>query len=414
MKIAVLTHNYPRYPGDFVGNFIEGLCRALAAQGHHIAVLAPFDPAYRRPFIEHHDGGEIELRPYRYVWPSRLHRVGYGRSMKRDLALRFEGYLLSPGLIAAGIVSALAWARRVRPDVLHAHWALPNGFIGAVVSRLTGIPLVVSIPGSDARVADSNPLFRLMARSVFRQASLITANSAELRAAVVPLGASPEKFDMIVYGTEPDRLKPDSAGTVSVRQSLGITSDQTMVLAVGRMVPKKGFDILLRAMADAGLADRPVVSVLIGTGDEWENWQRLGRDLGVAERLRWVGSVRGDRIGEYYNAADLLAMPSVSRPADGLNVCVLDAMSCGKPVVGSAVAGNPLAIADGVTGRIVPEGSPSALATAIADLAMNPELRRRMGAAGRRRIDEELGWPALARRYLEHFERLAGSRGAAL
>jgi glycosyltransferase involved in cell wall biosynthesis len=406
MRIGVLTHNYPRYPGDFVGNFIEALCRELARHGHQLTVLAPFDPAYARPLEERLNGGAIDLQLYRYIWPSRLHRVGYGRSMKRDLALRFEGYLLSPGMMTAGAAATLRWARRARPDVLHAHWALPNGFIGAVVSRLTGVPLVVSIPGSDVRVAGSNALFRRMARFVFQQASVITANSAELREAVVPLGASRAKFDMIVYGTEPHRLKPSAAGTSELRQSLGIGADQTMVLAVGRMVPKKGFDVLLRAIADPRLFDRPVVAVLVGTGDDWERWQQLGRDLAIADRLRWVGSVPADRIAVHYNAADLLAMPSVSKPVDGLNVCVLDAMSCAKPVVASDAAGNPLAVVDGVTGRIVPEGSASGLAAAIAELADNPALRSRMGAAGRRRIDEELGWPVLAQHYLQHFERL--------
>jgi glycosyltransferase involved in cell wall biosynthesis len=409
MRIGVLTHNYPRYPGDFVGNFIEALCRELARQGQDVTVLAPFDTAYDRPYTEVTGAGAVHLRLYRYVWPSRFHRVGYGRSMKSDLALRLEGYLLSPGLLFAGTFDAWRWARRACPDVLHAHWALPNGLIGAVVSRLTGVPLVVSIPGSDAQLAGSNAFFRALAGFVFRQASVITANSEELRQAVLPLGADQAKFDMIAYGTEPDRLKPDAAGVAELRASLKVGPHETLVLAVGRMVPKKGFDVLLRALADPSLRDRPVVTVLVGEGDEWQRWQKLGRELGIADRLRWVGSVPGDRIGLYYNASDLLAMPSVSRPADGLNVCVLDAMSCGKPVVGSDVAGNPLAIVDGVTGTIVPEGDWSALAQAIGRLVDAPAIRAQMGAAGRRRIDEELGWPVLAQRYVRRFQSLTSS-----
>jgi glycosyltransferase involved in cell wall biosynthesis len=113
-----------------------------------------------------------------------------------------------------------------------------------------------------------------------------------------------------------------------------------------------------------------------------------------------------DKISRYYNMADLLAMPSVSRPADGLNVCVLDAMSCGKPVIASEAAGNRLAVIDEQTGLIVPEQDAAALAGAIARLAGDPVLRRQMGAAARRRIEEELGWPQLARRYIQHFQRL--------
>ena len=406
MRITVLTHNYPRFAGDFSGSFVQSLCRAWMERGQQVDVLAPFDTAYNRPLYETSDKGSIDIYPYRYIWPESWHLVGYGRSMKSDLNLRLSGYLLSPFFFAGGILAALHHCQRTRPDVIHAHWALPNGFIGAVVSRRLGIPLVVSIPGSDVQVANSNALFRRMARFTFAQASLITANSDALRDAVLPLGADPDKFEMIVYGVDPARLRPDPTGVVELKAELGIAPGQVMLLAVGRMVAKKGFDILLRALAEAELRDRPVVAVLVGEGDEWSKWQWLAASLGIATRVRWVGNVPYDQIGVYYNACDLLVMPSVTAPADGLNVCVPDAMSCGKPVVGSRAAGNDLAIVDGETGFLVPEGDPSALARAIATLADEPTLRRQMGFLGRLRVESDLGWPVLAQRYLDHFERL--------
>ncbi|MEX1021245.1 MAG: glycosyltransferase, partial [Litorilinea sp.] len=293
----------------------------------------------------------------------------------------------------------------------HAHWALPNGFIAAVVARRLGIPLVVSIPGSDAQVAAQNPLFRAMARFTFRQASLLTANSESLRDAVVALGADPRKFDMIIYGTDPNALTPSHRGTDALRSQLEIPAATPVFLTVGRMVAKKGFDVFLRALAHPRLRDLPPaqqpIAVMVGTGDELANWQQLSRDLGIDARVRWVGVVPNNEIGVYYNMADALVMPSVSKPADGLNVCVLDAMSCARPVVGSTVAGNQLAIAHGETGLIVPEEDVGALADALAQLATNGDLRAQMGAAGRRRIETELGWPHLARRYAAHFARIS-------
>jgi glycosyltransferase involved in cell wall biosynthesis len=401
MYIGVLTHNYPRFAGDFSGTFVEALCNELVGQGQRVTVWAPFDPAYTRRM-----DAPAQVSLYRYAWPARLHRLGYMRTMQADLALRLEAYLLSPALFAAGIRHVLQAARRDRPDVLHAHWVLPNGFIGAVVSRQLGIPLVVSIPGSDAQVANQNPLFRAMARFAFRQAGLLTANSEALQESVTALGAAPEKFDMIIYGVDPQELAPDASGGRALRRELDIDDGDVVVLCVGRMVPKKGFDMLIRALAEDLLQQKPVTVVLIGEGDSKAAWQQVAREVGVAQRLRWVGIVPKDKISRYYNMADLLAMPSVSRPADGLNVCVLDAMSCGKPVVASEAAGNRLAVIDEQTGLIVPEQDAAALAGAIARLAGDPVLRRQMGAAARRRIEEELGWPQLARRYIQHFQRL--------
>ncbi|MBK8046065.1 MAG: glycosyltransferase [Anaerolineales bacterium] len=397
-----MTHNYPRFTGDFSGTFVESLCEELARQSQQVTVWAPYDPAYNRRLT-----GAVDLRLYRYAWSDRRHTLGYMRSMQSDLALKLDAYLLSPALFAAGIRTVLRDAQRTRPAVLHAHWVLPNGFIGAVVSRRLGIPLVVSVPGSGAQVARKNPLFRSMARFAFTQASLLTANSADLRDAVVPLGADLAKFDMIIYGTDPAALRPDTTGVAELRQQLKIPSGDMIGLCVGRMVHKKGYDVFIEALAHPALVDQPLSVVMVGNGDEKAAWQQLAERLGVAERLRWVGNIPKTTIGHYYNLADFLARPSVSNPADGLNVCVLDAMSCGKPVIGTTVAGNPLAIVHGKTGFIVEERDPGALAVQIRRWIEAPALRLEMGVAARKRIEDELGWPHLAQRYITHFAALS-------
>lgn len=407
MRIGVLTHNYPRFNGDFSGVFVEALCRELVAQGDEVIVWAPDDVAFNRA-----DWGGVEVRRYRYALPRRWQTLGYMRSMQGDLTLKLVNYLLSPLLFMAGIWTVWRDARRLKPDVLHAHWLLPNGFIAAVVARLLGIPLVVSVPGSDAQVAASNPLFRAMARFVFGQARLLTANSGELRDAVVALGADPARFDMIIYGVDPERLRASDNGVAALRKrwqaELSIAhSEPIFVLCVGRMVPKKGFDVLISALAEAPLLQRPVYAILVGNGDSKAEWQRMAQRLGVAERIYWAGVVPTAEIGVWYNACDLLAMPSVSLPADGLNVCVLDAMACAKPVVASQVAGNPLAVVQGDTGFLLPEGDVHGLAEAVAILADNRALRAKLGDAARSRVVEELGWTPLARRYRAHFQELS-------
>ncbi|MEZ4662667.1 MAG: glycosyltransferase family 4 protein [Caldilineaceae bacterium] len=178
------------------------------------------------------------------------------------------------------------------------------------------------------------------------------------------------------------------------------------LLCVGRMAPKKGFDVLIRALAEPALAGREVVAVMVGEGAQKAELQALARELGVAERLRWVGNVPNDQISRYYNAGDVLINPSVRNPVDGLNVCVLDAMSCAKPVVASNVSGSPLAVVDGETGFLVPENDAAALAQSLAKLMDNPDLGQRMGQRGRQRVEQELGWPPLARRYIGHYARL--------
>jgi glycosyltransferase involved in cell wall biosynthesis len=429
MHIAVLTHNYPRFPGDFSGSFVAALSSELARQGNRASVLAPWDPAYSEHQTLPAPRSSLPgLHLWRYAPRSDWHRMGYMRTMEADVRMRGETYWLAPMFFAAGVAATLRWCRQHSPDVIHAHWLLPNGFFGAVASRTLGIPLVVSIPGSDALVAGQNPLFRAMARFTLHQAGLVTANSHALRdVAIAELGADPARFDLLIYGVDPDALRPDPSGTAEQRAEWGVPTDALLLLAVGRMVYKKGFDVLLRALAilkQHGLLNQPtnlpiyqsspyplpaIHLALIGDGDLWQEWQDLARDLGLDGHVHWLGRVPFDRMGRAYNAADALVMPSVTRPADGLNVCVLDAMACAKPVIGAAAAGNELVIEDSVNGWIVPEQDPHALAGAILRLAaLSPERRSAMGQASRHLIETQFGWPHLARRYLDHFARLAG------
>ena len=128
--------------------------------------------------------------------------------------------------------------------------------------------------------------------------------------------------------------------------------------------------------------------------------------------MRFVGAVLHDELPDLYRAADLFVLPAIHDPrgnVDGLPNVVLEAMASGLPVVASAVSGIPLAVIDGATGLLVPEGDAGALRNAVAALVADPEARRRMGAAARRRAEADLTWDAVGARYREAYE-LALSR----
>ncbi len=410
MRLGVLTHNYPRFPGDFSGTFIEQLCAELARQGEEVHIIAPYDASYTAL----DPAANPRLHLYRYAWPDRLHRLGYMRTMEADVRMRLSAYVLSPLLFLRGIQTTLRVARQQRLDLLHAHWALPNGYIGAVASRRLGIPLVVSIPGSDALVAGQNPIFRRMVGFAFHQAGLITANAEVLRdVAVTELGADPTKFELVIYGVDPDRLQPDPPSGAALRDQLGIPSDAFVFLGVGRMVYKKGFDILLRALALVQRQRDPnrapaLHTILVGEGDLWQEWQQLARDLGLAN-LHWAGNVSTAAMPAYYNAANCLVMPNVRKPATGLGVTVLDAMACARPIIASDTAGNTLVVEPGINGYIVPEGDAQALAAAMLTLAADPARGQAMGQASRRLIETRFGWPHIARHYRERYQTLLPS-----
>lgn len=399
MNILVLTHNYPRFRGDFSGTFIEALSEAIQAQGQNVTVLTPYDTRFARRPGDH----TVSLVTYHYVWPDSCHVLGYMRSTRSDRALRLSSVTLAPFLFTFGALAALRQARRLRPDVIHAHWVLPNGFLAALTARFLHIPLVVSLPGSDVFVSRINPVFRAMARFAFDQASVITTNSEDLRQAAVDLGADPGKMQLIIYGVDPEAIAPDISGRAALRSQLGLADDTPVVLAVGRLVPKKGFDVLVQATP---AIDPAAHIVIVGGGDQRSELSALAASLGVQERVHFVGNVPRDELNDYYNMADIFAMPSLRRPVDGLNVCVVEAMSCALPIVASDVGGNPLVVEDGDNGLLVGEGQAEQTAAAINSLLADPQRRKAMGQHSRQRVLEEFSWRRIAATYIKLFERL--------
>ncbi len=399
MKLLVLTHNYPRFGGDFSGVFIEALSEAIQAQGHDVTVLMPYDARFARQRSDH----TVRLKTYRYIWPDRLHTLGYMRSTRRDRALRLSSILLAPFLFLFGAITAVYTAWRERPAAIHAHWVLPNGFLGALAARLLGVPLVVSLPGSDVFVSGLNPLFLAMARFAFRQAVAITTNSDDLRQAAIDLGADPHKLRLVIYGVDPQTIAPDHSQRAALRRSLGLGEATLVVLAVGRLVPKKGFDVLIKAAPDIAPGAHIVI---VGDGDQRAELAALAAASGVSERIHFVGNVSRHDLTAYYNMADIFAMPSMRLPVDGLNVVVVEAMSCGLPIVASKVGGNPLVVADGDNGLLVGEGQIAELAAAINRLLAEPQTRSAMGRRGRQRVLDEFSWQRLAATYVALFENV--------
>ncbi|RMH51806.1 MAG: glycosyltransferase family 1 protein [Zetaproteobacteria bacterium] len=171
------------------------------------------------------------------------------------------------------------------------------------------------------------------------------------------------------------------------------------------MVPKKGFRYLIEALPRIDrLLGRtaPCTLLLVGEGPLREELQRLAERLGVRERVIFAGKVAYRQLPQWYWLADILAMPAVREPADGLNVVVVEAMKYALPVAATDVGGNELVVRDGENGRLCPERDPDGLARCLAELIEDPERRTRMGAAGRRIFRQIASWD----RIVEQYERL--------
>jgi glycosyltransferase involved in cell wall biosynthesis len=401
MKIAVLTSSYPRYPGDGTAPFVKSMAENIVWLGHKVVVVAPYDPKVRRM-----ESGGVQVHRFRYVIPQRYHIMGHAQAMEADVRIRPLSYLLLPLFMIFEFLQLLRVAIINKSEIIHVHWVLPNGPAAMLVSMILRIPYVLSLHGSDVYIAKKNKLFGLVAGWVFKRASAVTACSEDLKAAAISLGA-PDRVTLIAWGADPDIFSPSKKSGVFL-DSLGLDGKQPIISALGRMVYKKGFDILIEAWKDVS-SKVPDAHLLIGgDGPLREDLIAMSDRITVADRITFVGNVNWEEVPEFLSSSDLFVIPSIRDKhgnIDGLPTVLLEAMACGVPVVASRLGGIPLVIADGKNGRLVPPGDATALSRALLELIQDAILRSALGKQARMDVVTKFNWSNVAKVFIELFEK---------
>jgi glycosyltransferase involved in cell wall biosynthesis len=396
--VVMVTTSYPRFPGDSVGTFMEPIAKGVAALGHEVHIVAPWHPLITRAKVE--DG--VFFHFFRYAPVESLNVFGYAAGLRADVKLKGAAWMAAPLALAAGWFKAMRVAQKRRATVMHGHWVVPGGVIAAAARP--ALPLVVSLHGSDVFVAERTPLAGAAARRVLARSGFVTACSEDLARRAIALGAPRDRTEVIPYGVDTERFKPDPARRAELRTRIGLTAGDPLIVAAGRLVRKKGFEYLIDAMgALAG-----VHLAIAGDGDLAGELRDRASRAGVSDRVRFLGNLPQDDVGAWFGTADVVAIPSVrddSGNVDGLPNTALEALASGTAVVATSAGGLGSVVIDDRTGAIVPERDPSALAAAIAALLRDPARRARLGGAGRQAVAARFGWARAAKTFVAAYDR---------
>jgi glycosyltransferase involved in cell wall biosynthesis len=300
---------------------------------------------------------------------------------------------ISPVHDAVAIFRLAKLIRQVRPTILHTHTA-KAGTVGRVAALLAGNarpPIVVHTFHGHVLHGYFGPaksaFFRVLERWLAKVTTVLVAVSPEVRDDLVRLGVAPaEKFAVVRLGIELEERVASDVPREEVRRRLGIPPERFVIGWLGRMTGVKQTQDLLAALqelrdngVDAGL-------LVVGDGPDRVAFEEHASELGLIRHCLFLGYQ--EDVAPWYAAMDAVALPSGN---EGTPVTVIEALAAGKPVVAYAVGGVPDVVRDGVDGLLVEPGSTSALAERLAQLAGEPELGRRLGAAGRERVLERYG-----------------------
>jgi glycosyltransferase involved in cell wall biosynthesis len=282
------------------------------------------------------------------------------------------------GTVAMTPISpALSHLFRIQPaDLVHLHFPNPPGEMSYLWLK-RAVPMVLSYHNDLVRPRWAVPLYRPWLRRVLERARRIIVGDRTTCDGSRELRPFRERCAIVPYGVDPARLRPTER-TAHVTAVLRQEARSPIALFVGRLRYYKGLDVLIRAARSLD-----VTVLVVGTGTEEPALRRLTADLGLGERVRFVGAVSEADLPAYYHAADLFVLPSLFR-SESFGIAMLEAQACGVPTI-STELGTATSVVNrhGESGLVVPPGSVEALTEALAALLHDPAMRSSMGNRAR-------------------------------
>ncbi len=391
MRILMVTRGVvPIAPGCGGAELaVYQLARSMALSGHAVTLVADIDPAKFAPVPE------LEIVQV----DSKLQRLA------RRLPRCFASWLLQH--LAGNIAAARRTVALLRSgrtfDVIHTAGNLAT----ILISNRSDTPIVYTEHDADPWTCRYRRLHERVAhKAVYRAVNVCAFRRAQR---IVPLfdelgtlmtdrwGIPATKITTIQMGFDIDIFNPTRPG-MALREAVDV---ERYCLFVGSLEPRKGPDLLIEAMTEVD----DLGCVFVGAGPLRRRLERRVNELGLKDRVVFVGPLAPLELGIVVAEAEMLVLPSVS---EGLPIVIIEAMACAIPVIATRLPGPCSLVDDWETGLLVKPGDTGQLTMALRCLARDPELRQRMGASGREKVLSRLPWPVIADRYVELYRAMSG------
>ncbi|MFQ5756149.1 MAG: glycosyltransferase [Acidiferrobacterales bacterium] len=384
----MLASSYPRSADDTASVFLRYLAESLYKRGLEVHVLAP---AHRESGSETEKG--VTVHRFRY-FPGTWQRLAYGSGILPNLKRNPLLWAQVPFFLISMTYSLLRLMREIQPDILHAHWLLPQGTIAVLIKFFRKIPVITTVHGGDVFALQGTLLGKIK-RFTLRRSDAWTSNTRASSDAVGD-GASVPRPQIIPMGVEIERFA--SGNRNRLRQGLG--PDDNVVLFVGRLVEKKGVDDLIQAFSllPAGMQARTKLWI-VGSGEQETALKTRSEELGLSDRTTFWGPVPNNELPDFYAAADLFVGPSVmavSGDTEGQGVVFLEASAAQVCVIATRIGGIIEVVENNHTGMLVDPRSPHQLAHSIEALLGNGNLRARLTTSAYEKVYDIYSWKKIA------------------
>lgn len=322
------------------------------------------------------------------VHPNSIHRL----NLKRVPWLKPESLLM----YARFFFKSLWLALTHRFDAVHAFRALPEGLVAWLVARLTFRAVVIYAHGEELTTWGKGGKYKVM-RFALRHADTVIANSDFTRQELLNMGVNEQRIVLINPGVDVERFRP-GLPCDDLKQHIGLAPGEKLILSVGRLSRRKGFDMVIRSLPELIGQGIVVRYALIGIGEDYDYLTNLSKELGVAGNIHLLGHASPEDLPRWYNACDVFIMPNreINGDTEGFGMVFVEAAACGKPAIGGRAGGTGAAIQDGITGLRVDGGACEEVRVALTQILGDANLALTLGLEGRTRVANQFSWESVA------------------
>lgn len=402
-KLLVITSTFPRWLNDTDPPFVYELSKRL---------IDTFDVTVHTPYYsgsktnEQMDG--MHIHRFRYFFTP-YERLAGGQGIVPKMRKNKLYCLLLPFFLISQFISFIFLVYKLRPDVIHAHWLIPQGFWAVAVKMLFKVPVVITAHGADV-YSLRTPIFVKMKKWICQNADQIVTVSLALADVLRTDTRCAQPPATISMGVDAQLFSPDKKNE-EIRVRYGIKGP--FLLFVGRLSEKKGIRYLVAAMSLIIRQNPEAKLLIIGQGELGKELRDQAQGLGLGDVVLFVGAVPNAQLPVYFASADCFIGPSVQvrgGDTEGLPVTFIEAAMSGCLVIGTNVGGVAEVILHEETGYVVPPEDAQALAKTIISVLEQKETYSFMKSKGRQWALQNFEWGVVAKRYEELLKRVIATK----
>jgi glycosyltransferase involved in cell wall biosynthesis len=400
VRILFTTSTFPRWKDDTQAPFVFLLAAELVKKGHDVIVLAPH--AYGSKSNEIIDG--VKIHRFKYSWPAKTEKLCYGAGILPNLRNNKLLFIQVPFFALFHFVNLLKLIYKIKPDILHTHWVVPQGFFGSLAHKITKIPTITTAHGSDL-FSFQNGFKKIFLEFTIKNSNALSVNSnATDKIARNKLGVQNtyiihEGLDILNYS------KPISKQKINLfRKRLNIKGP--IILCVGRLIKWKGTIYAIKSLPAILDKYENAKLIIVGEGPEREALESEAKKLGVINSTIFLGTVAPKKMPLIFSSANIYLGTSITVSdggTEGLGIVFLEALASKLPVVATNAGGITDIIKDQETGLIIPEKNTELATTSILKLLEDKPLATKLMNNGFK-LSKSFGWNRIAAQYLSLYK----------